>query len=78
MNSEENITQWISVDERLPKECIGVLVYCPYYDNIFMCYLEGGKWFLFGPGMIALDQNQPEWKIEYWKMVPKPPVIPEK
>ncbi len=72
MNKEE----WISVDERLPEECKSVLVYCPYYDNILMCYLERGKWFLFGPGSVALDQTQPEWKVEYWKMIPdKPPVM---
>lgn len=41
--------RWIPVSERLPNECSGVLVYCPKNDNIFLAYLEIGKWYIFSP-----------------------------
>ena len=39
--------RWIPVSERLPEELLGVLVYCPTYDNIYCAYLEKGEWKIF-------------------------------
>ena len=35
MNSSENPNKWIPVSERLPEECIAVLVWCPERKNIY-------------------------------------------
>ena len=39
--------RWIPVSKRLPEELLGVLVYCPTYDNIYCAYLEKGEWKIF-------------------------------
>lgn len=44
-------TGWTPVSERLPEECSGVLVYCPENKNIFLAYLEIGKWYIFSPNV---------------------------
>lgn len=62
------VSRWIPVSERLPEECSGVLVYCPANYNIFLAYLEQGKWYIFSPdGNESL--NEP---IVAWMPLPEP------
>lgn len=60
--------RWIPVSEKLPEECSGVLVYCPANYNVFLAYLEQGKWYIFSP-----DGNEPlNEPIVAWMPLPEP------
>ena len=62
------MSEWIPVSEMLPKECKGVLVYCPENKNIFLAYLEIGKWYIFSP---RCDEPIDE-PIVAWMPLPEP------
>ena len=63
------VQEWISVDDRLPKEKVNCIVhykhaYCDYDDYwaIGMCFYDGEK-FQFGPA----------YKVTHWMPLPQPP-----
>ena len=66
-------TRWVSVTERLPSPMRAVLVWAPYKHNIFMAYLQGNKWYVWGPDDICCH-NWPEYHaITHWMPLPEPP-----
>lgn len=65
--------RWIPVTERLPSPKKAVLVWTPYKQNIFMAYLQGNKWYVWGPGGNCCN-NWPEYHaITHWMPLPEPP-----
>ena len=64
------VQEWISVDDRLPRTNVGVLVYTPRLKNIFEAfYRVDGKWEIFSyrGGEILND------KVTHWMPIPQPP-----
>ena len=64
---------WISVKDRLPEQRIGVLVYCPEYNNVFAGelndYLKKGQWYFFDDEI----KHPIEEEVTHWMPMPKPP-----
>lgn len=60
-------TTWIPCSERLPKESIAVLVWCPERKNIYCAYLEEKQWWIFGAYFqkVTLD-------VVAWMPLPEP------
>ena len=64
------VQEWVSVDDRLPRTNVGVLVYTPRLKNIFEAfYRVDGKWEIFSyrGGEILND------KVTHWMPIPQPP-----
>ena len=69
--------RWIPVTERLPSPMRAVLVYAPYKQNIFMAYLQGEKWYVWGPDEYCC-QRWPEYHaITHWMNLPQNPEPPK-
>lgn len=65
--------RWVSVEERLPSPMRAVLVWAPYRRNIFMAYLQGNKWYVWGPDDMCCH-NWPEYHaITHWMPLMEPP-----
>lgn len=60
---------WIPISERVPKDRIGVLVYCPEHSNIFLAYLEHDEWYIFSPCHFDEPIDEP---IVAWMPLPEP------
>ena len=64
------VQEWISVDDRLPRTNVGVLVYTPRLKNIFEAFYKvDGKWEIFSyrGGEILNDE------VTHWMSLPEPP-----
>ena len=64
------VQEWISVDDRLPRINVGVLVYTPRLKNIFEAFYKvDGKWEIFSyrGGEILNDE------VTHWMPIPQPP-----
>ena len=64
------VQEWISVEDRLPRTNVGVLVYAPRLKNIFEAfYRADGKWEIFSyrAGEILND------KVTHWMPLPESP-----
>ena len=59
--------QWIPVSERLPKERVAVLVWCPERKNIYCACYEEKQWWIFGAYF-----NKIEFDVVAWMPLPKP------
>ena len=69
--------RWIPVTERLPSPMKAVLVWTPYKHNIFMAYLLGNKWYVWGPDD-SCCHNWPEYHaITHWMPLPPAPEPPK-
>lgn len=69
--------RWVSVTERLPSPMRAVLVYAPYKHNIFMAYVQGNKWYVWGPDEYCC-QRWPEYHaITHWMNLPQDPEPPK-
>lgn len=69
--------RWIPVTERLPSPMRAVLVYAPYKHNIFMAYVQGNKWYVWGPDEYCC-QRWPEYHaITHWMNLPQDPEPPK-
>ena len=68
---------WISVKDRLPEQRIGVLVYCPEYNNVFAGelndYLKKGQWYFFDDEI----KHPIKEEVTHWMPMPKPPEVGE-
>ena len=65
---------WISVKNRMPETRHAVLVYTPYYKNIWAASMhEDGNWYIWSPGNRVL--LGPDWygPITHWMPLPEPP-----
>lgn len=64
---------WISVKDKLPDQRIGVLVYCPEYNNVFAGelddYLKKGQWYFFDDEI----HHPIKEEVTHWMPMPKPP-----
>ena len=58
---------WIPVSERLPKERIAVLVYCPERKNIYCACYEEKQWWIFGAYFKKIEED-----VIAWMPLPKP------
>lgn len=67
-----DMSEWISVNERMPEQRLGVLVYCPEYNNIYIGnlddFLQENKWYYFGCHGVPIEDE-----VTHWKPIPKPP-----
>lgn len=74
---QNRMPHWIPVTERLPSPMRAVLVYAPYRHNIFMAYLQGEKWYVWGPDEYCC-QRWPEYHaITHWMPLPPDPEPPK-
>lgn len=68
---------WISVKDKLPDQRIGVLVYCPEYNNVFAGelndYLKKGQWYFFDDEIKHPIKDE----VTHWMPMPKPPEVGE-
>jgi len=53
--------KWISVDERLPDESTGVLVWCPERKNVYCAYYEDKQWWIFG-----VPYQKVDFTVKFW------------
>lgn len=68
------MSEWISVEDRLPDKHTEVLTYSEEYDCIIGCLLDSGKW-----GAIWVDYESGEpWLtdaiVTHWMPLPELPV----
>ena len=63
----EQEPRWISVKERLPKQSLGVLVWCPTRKNIYCAYYEEKQWWIFGAYWEKVTEE-----VVAWMPLPKP------
>ena len=61
------ISEWVSVEERMPEQRKAVLVFIPSRMSTFAAYRKGDKWFEW-----RLDNGE----ITHWRPMPEAPVIP--
>ena len=66
---DEPLSNWISVNERLPEDGVDVLVGYDFADNDpFIMTYEDGRWFYGIDGDFMLNNN-----ITHWMPLPEPP-----
>tara|TARA_R110000851_G_scaffold101313_1_gene217394 strand:+ start:557 stop:862 length:306 start_codon:yes stop_codon:yes gene_type:complete len=61
--------EWISVDDRLPEDCVTVLVHggCAHYSK------ANGKWYTMMERLNNGDYRQISWIVTHWMPLPTPP-----
>ena len=61
--------EWISVDDRLPEDCVTVLVHggCAHYSK------ANGKWYTMMERLNNGDYRQISWIVTQWMPLPTPP-----
>lgn len=68
------MSEWISVDERLPENRIAQLVWVPERRNIYAAYFDkevgDGYWRVFGSYGRAIEQE-----VTHWMPLPDPPDV---
>lgn len=54
-------TRWVPVSERLPKEGMAVLVWCPERKNIYCACYEEKQWWIFGAYFKKIELDVIAW-----------------
>lgn len=60
-------TRWVPVSERLPKEGMAVLVWCPERKNIYCACYEEKQWWIFGAYFKKIELD-----VIAWMPLPEP------
>ena len=70
------MSNWISVEERLPEKNMGVLVFIPMEDNHITSgmYDISEKWVLLDEyRVVGEGEGMSECKVTHWMKLPPPP-----
>lgn len=67
------MSDWISVNEKLPPDRKSVLAWAPRYNNVFALILRDGTWCEWSAGSTREFPDADYGPVTHWMEMPEPP-----